>query len=86
MQVNDQQVTFNVLDTMNCLNEVEDCNFINVIAFDVIERLYSYCSNEEIKAIIFEELEDENPETANIAWVEKKQPVRANKHSESFIK
>ena len=73
-----------MLDTTKCLNKVEDCNFVSVMDFDVIERLYSCCSNEEIKAITFEELEDEDPEVANIAWVEKKQHIRANRHSESL--
>ena len=57
MQINDQQVIFNVLDAMKCPDNVENCNFINVVDFTITKRLNSCCSNEEIKAATFEELE-----------------------------
>ncbi|KAH9735037.1 hypothetical protein KPL71_017612 [Citrus sinensis] len=41
MRVNDQQVTFNVLDAMKSPGEIEDCNFITIVDFVVVERLHS---------------------------------------------
>ncbi|KAH9647957.1 hypothetical protein KPL70_025394 [Citrus sinensis] len=76
MRVNDQQVTFNVLDAMKSPDEIEDCNFISVVDFIVAERLYSCCSKEEINVVTFEELDDENHEAANISWSWEKQPFR----------
>ncbi len=43
--VNYQQVTFNVLNTMKSLDDVEDCNFISVMDFTVAERLNSCCNS-----------------------------------------
>lgn len=60
MRVTNQQVTFNVLDVIKSPDDIEDCNFISVADFDVVERLNSYCSKEKIKAAVFEELEDEH--------------------------
>ena len=34
MRVNDQQVTFNMLDAMKSLDDVKSCNFISVVEFD----------------------------------------------------
>ena len=51
---------------MKSIDDVEDCNFISVIDFTVIERLNGYCSNKEIKAVTFEELEEEDLETTGI--------------------
>ena len=67
MPVNDQQITFNVLDTMKSPDDVEDCNFISLIDFVVVERLNNWYSNEKIKTITFEELEDKDLEIADIA-------------------
>ena len=39
IRVNDQQVTINVLDAMKNPNEIEDCNFINVVDIAVTKRL-----------------------------------------------
>ena len=67
--MNDQQVTFNVLDAMQSPDEVEDCNYISVVDFAMTEMLNSCCSTkEEINVVTFDELEDEDPETTNIAW------------------
>ena len=68
MRVNDQQVTFNVLDAMQSPDEIEDCNFISVVDFVVAERLHSYCSKEEINVVTFEELDDEDRGVAKITW------------------
>ena len=56
MRMHDQQVTFNVLDAMKSPDEIEDCNFINVVDFVVAERLHSCCSKKEINAVTFENL------------------------------
>ena len=83
MWVHDQRVTFNVLDSMKSPDEVEACNFISVIDFTVAERLHSCCSKEEINVVTFEELEDKDPEAADIVWLREKQPIRADRHFES---
>ena len=84
MRVNDQQITFNVLNAMKSPDEVEDCNFISVVDFTVTERLNSCCGKEEINAIIFEEVEDKDPETTNIAWLGEKQSFITDKHFKSL--
>ena len=84
MRVNDQQVTFNVLDVMNSPNEVEDCSLISIVDFSVTERLNNCHSKKEINTVTFEELEDKDPEAANIAWLGEKQPVRHDKQFESL--
>ena len=76
MTANEQQVTFNVLDAMKSPNEIEDCNFINIVDFVVRERLHSCCSKKEINVVTFEELHDEDRGAANIAWSGEKQPFR----------
>ena len=83
MQVNNQQVTFNVLDAMKSPHHIEDCNFISIVDFAVIERLNNCCIKEEINTVIFEELEDKDPETTNIVWLWEKQLVKADRHFES---
>ena len=55
-----------MLDAMKSIDDVEDCNFISVIDFTVVERLNRYCSNKEINAVTFEELEEEDIETTDI--------------------
>ncbi|XP_052297015.1 uncharacterized protein LOC127902226 [Citrus sinensis] len=54
MRVNDQQVTFNVLEATKSPDEIEDCNFISVIDLVVTERIDKCCSKEVIKAATFE--------------------------------
>ncbi|KAH9768947.1 hypothetical protein KPL71_011805 [Citrus sinensis] len=71
-----EQVTFNVLDAMKSPDEIEDCNFISVVDFVVAERLHSCCCKEEINAVTFEGLDDENHGAANIAWSGEKQHFR----------
>ena len=76
MRVNDQQVTFNVLDAMKSPDEIEYCNFISVVDFVVVERLHSCCSKEEINAVTIEEFDDEDHGVTNIVWLGEKQPFR----------
>ena len=80
MRVNDQQVTFNVLEAMKSLDEIEDCNFISVINLAVIERIDKCCSKEVIKAATFESLEEEDIAAIHIAWLEEKQVERHHIH------
>ena len=82
--VNDQQVTFNVLNAMKSPNQVEDCNFINVVDFATTKKLNSCYSKEEINTVTFEEFEDKDPKAADIAWSEEKQPIRDDNHFESL--
>ena len=60
IRVNDQHVTFNLLDAIRSLDEVVDCNFVNAVDFVVAERLHDYCSKKEINAVTLEELDDED--------------------------
>ncbi|XP_052295850.1 uncharacterized protein LOC127901862 [Citrus sinensis] len=54
MRGNDQQVTFNVLEAMKNPDELEDCNFLSVVDFVVVDRSDRCCSNEINKATTFE--------------------------------
>ena len=69
MRVNDQQVTFNVLDVMKRPNKVENYNFVNVVDFVVTKILNSCYSKEEINVVTFEELEDEDPKHGKYSMV-----------------
>ena len=69
---------------MKSLDEVEDCNFISVLDFVIAERLNNCCSKEEIKAVKFEELKNEDFGTTNIAWLGEKQSFRTNKYFEAL--
>ena len=84
MQVNDQQITFNILNAMKSPDDVEDYNFISVMDFIVVERLNRCCRNEKIKVVTFEEFEDEDLETTDITWLGEKQHGRTNKQFESL--
>ncbi|XP_052291994.1 uncharacterized protein LOC127900801 [Citrus sinensis] len=42
MRVNDQQVTFNVLEAIRSPDEVEDCNFLSVVDFIVADKIDRY--------------------------------------------
>ena len=79
MRANGQQVTFNVMDAMKSPDEIDDCNFISVVDFIIVERLHSCCSKEEINAVTFEELDNEDCGAANIAWSGERQPFRIDK-------
>ena len=52
--MNDQQVTFNVLEVMKNPDGVEDCNFLSVVDSIATERIDNYCSKEEIRAATFD--------------------------------
>ena len=60
MRVNDQQVTFNVLEAIKNPDEAEDCNFLSVVDFIVADRINRCCSNEIIKVATFESFEEED--------------------------
>ncbi|KAH9770207.1 hypothetical protein KPL71_012301 [Citrus sinensis] len=47
IRVNDQQVTFNVLEAMRNPDEIEDCNFLSVVDLVVADRLDRCCSQEQ---------------------------------------
>lgn len=66
---------------MKSPDDVEDCNFVNVVDFAIVERLNSCCSKEEIKAARFKELDDkpQGLETTDITWLEEKQPFKTEK-------
>ena len=74
MKINGQQVTFNVLDVMKSLDNVEDCNFVSTEDFAITERLKNQCSKGEIKVATFEKLKVEHHglETTNMAQIEEK--------------
>ena len=74
MRVNDQHVTFNVLDAIRSPDEVVDCNFVSAVNFAIVERLNNYCNKEEIDGATFEKLKDEYQglETGDIAWLSEK--------------
>ena len=72
MRVNDQQVTINVLEAMKSLDEVEYCHLVNAVELAVTDNLNNCCSNEEIKATTFKELEDEDVVAVHIAWLRNK--------------
>ena len=60
IRVNDQQVTFNVLEAIKNPDEAEDCNFLSVVDFVVADRIDKCCSNEVIKVSTFESFEEED--------------------------
>ena len=66
MRVNDQQVTFNVLEAMRNPDEVEDCNFLSVVDFVVAEKMDRCCSNAFDKVTTFDNEEEEEEDVAAI--------------------
>ena len=72
MRVNDQQVTFNVLEAMKNPDKLEDCNFLSVMDFIVADRIDRCCSNEIIKVTTFESFEEEDVAANQIDWMEGK--------------
>ncbi|KAH9792934.1 hypothetical protein KPL71_004351 [Citrus sinensis] len=78
MTVNDQQVTFNILEAMKNPNEAEDCNFLSVLDLavaDIINRCCSYVVNE---AATFESFEEEDVAANQIYGMRERQ---SNRHS-----
>ena len=72
MRMNDQQVTFNVLEAMKNPDEVEDCNFASVVDFVVTDKINRCCSNKIIKVTTFESFEEKNIAANQIDWMEGK--------------
>ena len=72
MRVNDQQVTFNVLEVIKSFDEAENCNFMSVVDLVVAERINRCYSIEVIEAVTFESLEKEDVAAAQIAWSREK--------------
>ncbi|XP_024043088.1 uncharacterized protein LOC112099832 [Citrus clementina] len=60
MRMNDQQVTFIVLEAMKNPNELEDYNFLSVVDFVVANRIDRCCNNEINKVTTFESFEEED--------------------------
>ncbi|KAH9770111.1 hypothetical protein KPL71_012262 [Citrus sinensis] len=79
IRVNDQQVTFNVLEAMRNPDEVENCNFLSVVDFVVADRMDICCSNELNKVTTFEDIEQEDVAANQIDWMGEKQPDRHNR-------
>ena len=78
MRVNDQQVTFNILEAMKNPDEVEDCNFLSVVDFIVADRVNRCCSTEVIKVDTFERFKEEDVAVNQIDWMGERQ---SNRHS-----
>ena len=78
MRVNDQQVTFNVLEAIKNPDEAKDCNFLSVVDFVVADRIDRCCSNEVIKVVTFENFEEKDVAINQIDWMEGRQ---SNRHS-----
>ncbi|KAH9753175.1 Endonuclease [Citrus sinensis] len=73
MRVNDQQVTFNVLEAMRNPDEVEDCNFLSVVDLIVVDRMDRCCSNVLDKVTTFEDVEEEDVAVIQTDWMDKQQ-------------
>ena len=56
MRVNDQQVTFNVLEAMRNPDEVEDCNFLSAVDFVVANKMDRCYNNALDKVTTFEDV------------------------------
>ncbi|KAH9769700.1 hypothetical protein KPL71_012114 [Citrus sinensis] len=82
MRVNDQQVTFNVLEAMRNPDEVEDCSFLSVVDFFVADRLDRCCSNTLDKVTTFEDVEEEDVAIIQTEWMDKQQSDRHNRFIE----
>ncbi|KAH9723603.1 hypothetical protein KPL70_007177 [Citrus sinensis] len=70
IRVNDQQVTFNVLEAMRSPDEVEDFNFLSVVGFVVADRVDRCCSNEINKVTTFKDVDGEDVAANQIDWME----------------
>ena len=72
MRVNDQQVTFNMLEAIKSPDEVKESNFMSVVNLAVTERIDMCCCKEDIKAATFKGFEDDNVVTTQMAWLREK--------------
>ncbi|XP_024033495.1 uncharacterized protein LOC112095621 [Citrus clementina] len=82
IKVNDQQVTFNVLETVRNPDEVEDCNFLSVVDLVVADRMDRCCSNVLDKVTTFEDVEEEDVAAIQTYWMNKQQSDRHNRFIE----
>ena len=82
--MNDQQVTFNVLEAMRNPDVVEDCNFLSVVDFVVADRMDRCSNNSFNKVTTFDDVEDEDEDVAAIQtdWMEAKQCDKHNRFIE----
>ena len=72
MRVDDQQVTFNVLNALKCPDEVEECSAISIVDSIIAEKM-SILSSKGNKALSMEDLDEESEdEEAPLTWVETK--------------
>ena len=78
MRVNDQQVTFNILEAMKNPDEAEDCNFLSVWDLPVADRINRCCSNMVNETATFESFEEEDVAVNQIYRMGERQ---SNKHS-----
>ncbi|KAH9685728.1 hypothetical protein KPL70_014067 [Citrus sinensis] len=78
MRVNDQQVTFNVLEAMKNPDEVEDYNFLSVLDCVIANKVNRCCSTKVIKVATFESFEEEDTAANQIDWMGERQ---SNRHS-----
>ncbi|XP_024033498.1 uncharacterized protein LOC112095624 [Citrus clementina] len=78
MRVNDQQVTFNVLEAMKNPDEAEDCNFLSVVDLAVADRINRCCSNVVNEVATFKRIEEEDVAAIQIDWMGERQ---SNRHS-----
>ncbi|XP_062114279.1 uncharacterized protein LOC133825337 [Humulus lupulus] len=75
MRVNDQQVTFNVFNSMKFLDEIEECSSLSVIDTIVAEKLLKETSKYGLGVISLEELEEmSEEEETQVTWEESRQP------------
>ena len=58
--MNDQQITFNVLEAIRNPDEVEDYNFLSVVDLVIADRMNRGCSNVLDKVTTFEDVEEED--------------------------
>ncbi|KAH9722903.1 hypothetical protein KPL70_006892 [Citrus sinensis] len=79
MRVNDQQVTFNVLEAMRNPDEIEDCNFLSVVDLVVADRMDRCCSNVLDKVTTFEDVEEKDVAAIQTDWMDKQQSNRHNR-------
>ncbi|KAH9802215.1 hypothetical protein KPL71_001288 [Citrus sinensis] len=76
MRVNDQQVTFNVLEAMRNHDEVENCNFLSVVDFVVADRMDRCCSKAFDRINTFDDVEEEDIAAIQTDSMEEKQSER----------
>ena len=76
MRVNDQQVTFNVLEAMRNPDEVEDFNFLSVVDVVVADIMERCCSTTFDRINTFDDVEEEDVAAIQIDSMEEKQSER----------